>query len=184
MLLDVAGLSEGPSARQLVASANDLRLQTDTCIFDGSVTAAVTVHKTNDEVVVEGRVQTSGRATCVRCLEEFAVAVDEPFRLVARVVPDDEVKGDTGDDDFALVPQSAPQWDLSAAMRDFIVLAVPGNPLCRLDCAGLCSGCGRNLNTESCVCSQPAPSGPLARLRTLIDAAADRRTGGLDGSHD
>jgi uncharacterized protein len=181
MLVDVAGLSEGSSERLLTASANDLRLQTDTCIFDGSVTAAVAVHKAHDEVVVEGRVRTSGRATCVRCLEEFTVAIDEPFRLVARVVPDSEVKGDTGDDDFAFVPQSAPVWDLSAAMRDFIVLAVPDNPLCRPDCAGLCPGCGRNLNTESCVCLPPPPSGPLAGLRTLIDAAGAKK--GSDGSH-
>ncbi|MEW5700641.1 MAG: DUF177 domain-containing protein [Candidatus Zixiibacteriota bacterium] len=165
-------LPEGTVTREFTVSANDLHLQTDTCIFDRAVRVNLTVQKTQDELVVEGRVSTKGTATCVRCLDEFPLVFDEPFRAVANVVPDGEVARDTGDEDFFLLPQSAPAWDLSGLVREFLLLAAPHNPLCRVDCAGLCAGCGNNLNHEPCACQDKSPSGPLAGLERLLD---DRR---------
>ena len=38
--------------------------------------------------------------------------------------------------------------DLSAWAHDAIALALPDKILCRLDCAGLCPVCGKDLNAE------------------------------------
>jgi uncharacterized protein len=40
------------------------------------------------------------------------------------------------------------QLDLSAWARDAVVLELPDKILCRIDCAGLCPVCGRDLNDE------------------------------------
>jgi uncharacterized protein len=40
------------------------------------------------------------------------------------------------------------QLRLSEWARDALVLALPDKILCRADCAGLCPGCGRDLNRE------------------------------------
>jgi DUF177 domain-containing protein len=37
-------------------------------------------------------------------------------------------------------------------MRDSVGLALPLNPLCRDDCAGLCARCGKDLNEGACEC--------------------------------
>ena len=46
--------------------------------------------------------------------------------------------------------------DLTEAMRQYILIAIPMKPLCREDCAELGSSCGSNLNQGECGCpSQP-----------------------------
>ncbi|GAI19598.1 unnamed protein product, partial [marine sediment metagenome] len=42
--------------------------------------------------------------------------------------------------------------DLAEAIRQYMMLAIPMKPLCREDCAGLCSRCGHNLNQGPCNC--------------------------------
>ena len=42
--------------------------------------------------------------------------------------------------------------DLTEAVRQYALLALPMKPLCRQDCAGLCPTCGRNLNQGGCDC--------------------------------
>jgi len=174
VILDFAMLPEGSVTQDFSVAANDLHLATDTCIFDRAVRVSLTVHRTQDELVVEGRVSTQAAATCVRCLDEFPLALDEPFRVVANVVPDGDASADTGDDDFFLLPQSAPVWDLSDLVRELLLLAVSDNPLCRADCAGLCAGCGSNLNHEPCVCPERSAGGPFAGLSVLLNESKPR----------
>jgi uncharacterized protein len=156
-------------------SANELHLASDTCIFPNPVTVSVTVQKAEEQVVASGDAKTVVSATCVRCLEEFPISVDEAFRAIVRVAPPKEVTPDTGDDEFFLVPASDPVWDMTDVVRQMILLAVPDNPLCKDDCKGLCPGCGSNLNVEACMCAGKKPQGALARLGDLIEESKRRR---------
>ena len=45
-----------------------------------------------------------------------------------------------------------------------MLLAVPLKALCREDCKGLCPGCGRNRNRESCDCAALARDARWAAL--------------------
>jgi uncharacterized protein len=175
MKLDFAIWPEGETRREFLVTANELHLASDTCIFPNAVAVSVTVQKSEDQVVAAGDAKTVATATCVRCLEEFALTVDERFRAVVRVAPPKEVTPDTGDDEFYLVPASEPVWDLSDVVRQMILLAVPDNPLCKEDCKGLCPGCGRNLNTEDCVCIDKKPTGGVVRLGDLIQKSQSRK---------
>lgn len=38
--------------------------------------------------------------------------------------------------------------DLEPVLRDAVVTALPFQPVCKEDCAGLCSECGMNLNED------------------------------------
>lgn len=42
--------------------------------------------------------------------------------------------------------------DLTALVREDLLLALPAKFLCREDCKGLCPICGKNLNDGSCSC--------------------------------
>ena len=43
--------------------------------------------------------------------------------------------------------------DLDPVINDRVVLASPSQVLCRKDCKGLCSKCGKNLNEGECNCN-------------------------------
>ena len=59
--------------------------------------------------------------------------------------------------------------DLSAWARDSLVLDLPDKILCRDDCAGLCPGCGADLNHEACTCGPEEPDTRWAALSELRD---------------
>jgi uncharacterized protein len=95
--------------------------------------------------VVEG-IWVSGTADvelageCSRCLtyleDEASFDLEELF-----VHPDREA-----DEDATFVVDE--RIDLEPALRDAVVLDLPFTPLCREDCAGLCTICGANLNDD------------------------------------
>lgn len=69
--------------------------------------------------------------------------------------------------------------DLSEAVRQYEQAALPIQPVCREDCAGLCPVCGQNLNERRCDCEQPEPEGAWAGLAALAERL---RTEEHDGS--
>ena len=177
MKLDFTIWPDGDSRREFVVTANELHLASDTCIFPNPVAVWVTVQKSEDQAVAVGGAKTDLTATCVRCLEEFPIAVDEAFRAVVRVAPPKEVKvtPDTGDDEYYMVSAADPVWDLADVIRQMILLAIPEHPVCKVDCKGLCPGCGRNLNKEECVCRDEKPGGAMAKLGDLIQESQRKK---------
>ena len=92
-------------------------------------------------VLVSGTAEVSLTGECVRCLEPLAgeqlvVDLQELY-----MYPDSE----TEEDAPRLVGDLI---DLEPLLRDAVVLALPLQPVCREDCAGLCPECGALLNEE------------------------------------
>ena len=54
--------------------------------------------------------------------------------------------------------------DLDPILREQVVLALPGYPLCKESCKGLCSSCGANLNERECGCERRVPDPRWAGL--------------------
>ncbi|MGZ6899567.1 MAG: YceD family protein, partial [Acidimicrobiia bacterium] len=95
-----------------------------------------------DGVVVQGTVRGFYAAQCSRCLRpvhrEIVTAVRELFEAVP-------IEGET-------YPLVGDEIDLELPVRDALLLELPAAPLCRDDCAGLCSLCGVDRNQSSCDC--------------------------------
>jgi uncharacterized protein len=103
------------------------------------------------------------RGPCVRCLTAAEVSVEVRDRQYQAASPEGEE---------TLVPYlEDDRLDLSQWAHDAVALEVPEKILCRDDCAGLCPGCGANLNAEPCRCG-PAEEDPrwnkLAELRDRL----------------
>jgi uncharacterized protein len=81
---------------------------------------------------------------CVRCLadlsEESVADLQELYLYPENVAADD--------DPDEIRQLSGELLDLEPALRDAVVIDLPFQPLCRPDCAGLCSQCGADLNAE------------------------------------
>ena len=99
------------------------------------------------------------RGPCWRCLEDTAIAVAvETHTYDESTATEDELRSDYLEDEVVAVAR----W-----LRDSVAEALPQTILCRDDCAGLCAGCGADLNAAACDCPPEAPDprwGPLAEL--------------------
>lgn len=58
--------------------------------------------------------------------------------------------------------------DLSDAFRQYRLSAMPIAPLCRVDCKGICTECGIDLNMSNCSCEQYQDQ-RWAKLRELLN---------------
>ena len=147
LIVDVARLdAEG---EDFAGETDDAALDLDaTNLFrpQGGIRYDVHVEKVGQELLAQGRVAHVFQCHCSRCAEPFALEVEDA-RFFANYP----------------VESGAEFVDLTPEMREAIILALPGYPVCREDCGGLCAHCGANLNRESCTC-QPATGGPWAGL--------------------
>jgi uncharacterized protein len=105
---------------------------------------------------------------CARCLDEFTSSTQVRFcELFAAQA------GEPGDDGYLL---DGDLVDIEPALRDALVLELPLSPLCRPDCAGLCSRCGIKLADAEAGHAHPDDGGVWAVLKDLFgpDQAGER----------
>jgi DUF177 domain-containing protein len=116
-------------------------------------------------VVVTGRLQAAGegqffwqgalrtrvQGECRRCLVPVAAPVAADIGALFSEDPDAADDPDT----YPLPPRAA-VIDVTPAVREELVLAVPAFLECREDCRGLCPRCGQNLNAGPCGCAPVA----------------------------
>ncbi len=117
-------------------------------------------------VLVTGRVHGLARYACARCLEEIVGDVDlnvcEMYVAPGHEAPPEE-------DSYKI---EGLEMDLEPMLRDAVALALPLNPLCREDCAGLCARCGKDLNGGPCGCKEEEMDPRWAALSELRDKLA------------
>jgi uncharacterized protein len=109
--------------------------------------------RTDKGILLQGEMTSSVKGTCNRCLspvdysinfnleEEFFPFIDISSGLPLPTTP----QSFTIDKDHIL--------DLSDAINQYMILALPMKLLCRQDCAGICPSCGQNLNYSGCNCA-------------------------------
>jgi uncharacterized protein len=113
-------------------------------VRDGSeIQLELRVESVMEGVLVSGSVSAEIVGECGRCLgpiaREIVVDIQELFAY-----PDSETDTTTDEDEVSRMQGDL--IDLEPVLRDAIVLALPTNPLCRDDCAGLCPECGRRID--------------------------------------
>jgi uncharacterized protein len=124
---------------------------------DAGITLTGRLEPSGDSYLLRGDLRGSILVACARCLEPALVALDVPVTVsyVETDEPDDEddeeAVSDGGGD---VLTFSDGVIDLGPEIRDEILLAVPIGPICRPDCAGLCSVCGGNRNVNACDCEE------------------------------
>jgi uncharacterized protein len=117
-----------------------------------------------------GKVTTTLRQQCCRCLEAFDVATDLPIDLMYLPHSENSGEGETelSDEDLSTAFYRDEQIDLEHMVREQFQLSLPMKPLCRDDCDGLCPVCGNNRNRERCSCDTSWRDPRLAALETLL----------------
>ena len=109
-----------------------------------------------EHIRFSGHLRTAVRVACSRCLQDFILELNEtiPLILLQPVSPDSEEEIDLRPQDLDTTFFDGEAVDVDLIVAEQIFLALPQRPLCRLDCQGLCSECGADLNRESCGCEK------------------------------
>ena len=112
-------------------------------------------------LTLRGTLSAAMRCVCDRCAAEFDREVSYPLDIpLASELQDEE------NPDYFLL--DGDELDLEELLETVFILNMDTRFLCRDDCKGLCSRCGKNLNEGPCGCR--TESDPrLAVLEQLLD---------------
>ena len=104
---------------------------------------SLTLTRTSLGVLVGGSLYGRRSIECVRCLGSFDQL------LTARIEDLFVYPASAAEDPLLAIPETG-MLDLTPVLREYLLLDVPIQPLCRPDCKGLCSICGNDLNHNQC----------------------------------
>jgi len=139
MRINVSQLLKEP-----VGSQRDYQLSDRVNIMEkgsSAVNGNARLVRTNRSILVKGEFDTSVNLTCARCLETFSYPLKVEFEeeyLPATDIADfaplpEEEEGEAG----SFTIDNNCSIDLTEAIRQYALLAVPMKPLCSDDCKGL-----------------------------------------------
>lgn len=118
------------------------------------VSGKVELTRTNQGILVRGNLSTKTSLVCSRCLTTFdypiTIGIEEEY--LPSVDIETGVLLPTPEDSQGFTIDRHHILDLTEAVRQYVLLNTPMNPLCRPDCAGLCPQCGADLNQGPCSC--------------------------------
>ncbi len=106
-------------------------------------------------VWLSGLLQADAFCVCSRCLGTFSQRVSFQLEQVYHSIIDvfsGAAVPSSEDADLDFTIDDHHTVDITEAVRQSIIVCLPMKPLCYPECAGLCPGCGANLNLSSCAC--------------------------------
>lgn len=128
-------LKESVGATRSLEAAGDINIIDDA----STVTGGVTLVRTDRGILVKGRLKVTVGATCCRCLDVFKCPLD--IDIEEEYLPSVDINSglalEAPDDGESFIVDEHHVLDLTEAIRQYTILAIPMKPLCRQDCAGV-----------------------------------------------
>jgi uncharacterized protein len=115
-------------------------------------------------VFVRGRLRTTVRLACRRCLTSVDSVLDEEVDFFFEPLTEED-EGAEGE--VYPLPARGDELDLAEAVREQLLLRAPEFALCSEECRGLCPQCGTDLNTGECECVPEQAESPWAALKNV-----------------
>lgn len=139
------------------------------------VKGEITLMRTHRSILAQGTSTTEIKMICSRCLKPFNnkihFNVQEEYFPTIDIITGDKMSLPEEDGSFTIDEQHV--LDLTEAIRQYIVMALPMKPLCKTNCAGLCSTCGKDLNGGECDCREKRIDPRWAELLKLKKRSKD-----------
>ena len=155
MVFDIEEISDGGLNFSFLLNKDQLEVDQAGLSVNVDIAVSGSLTRIGDDVYLKGKVVTDVVASCSRCLDTLSYPIDSAFKshFVSpdRYISAREVELHASDIDTEVYENQ--QIDLTQSVRDVILLAVPVICLCKENCKGICSQCGKNLNQGLCKCS-------------------------------
>ena len=121
------------------------------------------------EIRIQGNLRAEIEVDCDRCLEPVRRAMDSPFELFYRPAPDKviahDIAIDAGEAEIGFYEGDG--IELAEVLREYVLLSLPMQQVCKADCQGMCPQCGLNRNTGHCQCETKRIDERWTALRDL-----------------
>jgi uncharacterized protein len=117
--------------------------------------------RTPQGLLLQGDFQARLGMECVRCLDQYTQELNSKFTDLYAF--DQRSMSESN----LLVPEDG-QIDLAPLLREYALLEVPIQPVCRPGCKGLCPTCGENRNRVDCGHAGPTDESPFSVLKDLV----------------
>jgi len=128
-------------------------------------------HQVIQDIRLQGKLATRLEGDCARCVEPVVQQVDRQFDLLYRPAGTDAGRDELSvtDAEAEIGYYSGDGLQLEEVLREQVLLALPLKIVCREDCRGLCSQCGKNLNEGACACVPPVHDLRWSALKEIRD---------------
>lgn len=143
-----------PFAFDKIILGDDLELRN----FEG----IANIGKTPQGLILQGDFSAETTLNCVRCLTDFSHKLNWSFTELYAF--DKRSETESG----LILPEDA-HLDIAELLREYALLEIPINTLCKPDCKGLCLECGQNLNEKDCGHRPYEADSPFAKLKDLLN---------------
>jgi len=137
---------------------------------DSLVQGEVRLMRTDQGILAKGSLHTEVEISCSRCLSLFdcplTLDIEEEYFPTTDVMTGAALPLPDEPGSFTIDERNI--LDLTEAIRQYALLAIPMKPLCAEDCAGLCPTCGANLNQAPCNCPPEPVDSRWSKLAELV----------------
>ncbi len=142
-----------------------------------TATVRIKLLRFGKKILVNGAVKIEVSLTCSRCLNNFSCPVDLEFR--DELTPADETgngsEQELSDGELDISFYKGEEIDVAGIVKEQVLLEIPMKPLCEYECQGMCSGCGADLNVQSCNCKDDHIDPRLAPLAKYKESLNRRK---------
>ena len=170
MIYNVAQLMKAPVGTTQVNDFHEEDFQAgDDIQVVSPLDGHVRMRRTNQGLLVDGWVDLTLQLECNRCLKVFEqpmhITFEEQFYPTVDVVSGLPLASFDEEEIFPI--DAHHELDLTEAIRQNTLTALPMVTLCQEDCKGLCPQCGHDLNLGPCDC-KPVIDERLSILEKLL----------------
>jgi uncharacterized protein len=170
MMLDLRTMSDFPAHLALNEDALRLDISIDGVSLLGKALAECDIVKGDHIYYCTGQAFCDAEIVCSRCLEPYRDRLSGEIEFSIQEVADGrQVKPEEIPENEIVIPANSPEVDISAPVREALLLALPMKPLCGEDCLGICPSCGINLNKQNCECKSEKTDSRWDGLRNLFN---------------
>jgi uncharacterized protein len=161
--------------REPIGSVRDHEVKDSIEIYGDGITSLVQgevrLTRTNRGILVKGTLLTEAEVDCSRCLNQFSyplvLNIEEEYFPTLDVIIGTPLSLPEEPGCFTIDEHHV--IDLTEAIRQYALLAIPMKPLCQENCAGLCPSCGLTLNQGACNCPSQGTDPRWAVLSQLVN---------------
>jgi len=140
-------LNVGYMYNKPIGTSREIPIEFDSLEIDELVinhlSSLVRLSRTREGLLLQVKADAEVETDCVRCLCDFFLPVSTEFEELYQFPSRHREETDL------MLPDDG-YLDLASLFREYLILAIPINGICKPDCKGLCVICGANLNDETC----------------------------------
>ncbi len=168
MIVKLNELDGGKVSLDWEETPEELHIQDEDLQFVGPIRTRIEFVKVGLSISASGETRANLRQECVRCLKPVSFSISSDFKFVFQKKRPESMKDDE-DETLIWLDRSGDKVDLGEEIKDYILLEIPLNPLCKASCEGICPTCGENLNLAKCNCATTHLDPRWEALRALKD---------------